>query len=259
MLYSTSKTLKNWTILGASLILLATQSLTSESVPFFKERMTDQEIEAHPILRHWKIEDRGHFKTFFKCTNNFEPPISVSMFRPLKDEKHAFREYTIDREFYNWMKEAMDKPILGAITSKGFLPGEVIQIVAYDGKMRLIGNDYITPLPLEKTSLIDGATISFQLKTTEPEFYFINFEGFGETEIVHMKSESLHETMASSLTDRFRLVSYSPNVKGHKEGTAKVTFTREDGERIVFEVPWGESLHKYRMGEVEAFTAQNEG
>lgn len=142
---------------------------------------------------------------------------------------------------------------LFVLSSRNFLPGEKVGMVIRAKHSKQKSNLVVfTPNPLMKSSTLDGATVTFELDSVAPTTYKISFEGFKDLEKVKFKSKSGVEVVARDLdvTNNTQVI-YLPHTKYQVGGVAKAIFTRESGEELALDIPWGIECKNYLEGDRE--------
>lgn len=138
------------------------------------------------------------------------------------------------------------------ISSRGFLPGEKIELLYKTGDEKFRYEKSFIPNPIrvesksEKTILI-AELIAFRANY---ECYKIDFSGIPENEKLTLVNYSETEKVKREFNySRKNPMMIAPAEILKKGGVGKVSFVRESGEIITVCLPWGTELLGYGIGE----------
>jgi hypothetical protein len=209
--------------------------------------VTEEWAESMGLINMYK-EDPGFtkwFVHFHKIPDN--PPYSFQCKRLVQRIQGQFYPQLVPSSDDVIEAKSHNLPLGQIVSARGFLPGENITI-------RLSGKDAyeeITfcprPLLLKKKNgelLAKATLLSMKLGHT---FYELDFCGIGNQEKCKFVSHSGGEILSYEFEGPMQ-GSILPEVVGQSGGVANITLQLEDGASYSLELPWGEELHQYALG-----------
>ncbi len=217
--------------------------------------LTCKEVEAHPDpnIRFYAEADAGHSKTFLSIKNfPINKKMSYAMKRPLQKDKYYKRvgEFIINEQAI--ITSANDPEEIChyfSVSARGFLPGERVffRFKAKDGSFEM--ETHFIPNPIKAQDKSGIASIEAELVVLNPAFYQFKFNGFKENEVIKSLSISGKEEIKNSFKiSKDVLITDSPNIMGEQGGVGKIIFTRDSGEKIRINLPWGLEWLDYLEG-----------
>ncbi len=207
-------------------------------------------IQDSEELVVFKKPDEGHYKTVVSCE---QLPLA---------EKYYFkvRRSVIGRKTFETMAELNGKKILDmqdaweqkkpslVISSRGFAPGEPIEVMVETDKGEKSNVLKLIPFPLEG-KMEGGIQVVAELSLMYPAAYNVSFKNVEREETLLMESVSNNETLQAEIEICPGFVNLMmPGVKGLTGGAAQVTYKRLSGEKLKLSLPWGDTLDPYFLG-----------
>ena len=143
-------------------------------------------------------------------------------------------------------------PVITSFSSAGYAPGERVEIHLLNHNQHELSKVAFIPSPLRKRSKDGVAKILFECISLESSWYKASFTGFEENEVVMFESESGSEKILPQKLNinKSLMFNYSNAVVGMNGGVSRFTVIRDNGEKLVFKLPWGIKLMPYFKGYV---------
>lgn len=217
--------------------------------------ITYETISSEHILESQKYNilgsgDPTHHKTVIRMVKHPNDNEFVFEFsRPLLGEKKEINA-TLENLVNNGRRIGEKLPML-FLSSKGFLPGEKVNLVVStkNGAIKSKAIPFF-PQPLIQEDKNDRAKMTAELATLSPTQYIVYLEGFRYNEKLRFVSYSLGEKVTSELRYKGKTpLWYAPEVIGKSGAISRALIGRENGNRITLNMPWGNALLKHNKGE----------
>lgn len=246
------------TKLVLSLLLTGTAVYSIENnFKISSETISWGEVESSDSYKNIREPEEGQHRSIvrLKCYPENEREFKVFIKRPLLPQKMQNNEVEAGMEdlLAVGSKINEERPTF-IMSGAGFFPGEKIGLaVKCNNHFTFKSNVLVfTPNPLIDASKSDSAVVSAELTMISPPVYNISLRGFEANEVLSYQSTSCGETMAQKMdVDKACEIIYSPEVVGSEGGVAKVTFTRNNGEELSLDMPWGSEFVEHIRGHRE--------
>lgn len=246
------------TKLVLSLLLTGTAVYSIENnFKISSETISWGEVESSDSYKNIRepFEEQHRTLIRFECYPENESEFKFYMKRPLLMEKMQKNELIGGMEalLATGAGVSENRPIF-ILIGAGYFPGEKIGLaVKCNNHFTFKSNVLVfTPNPLIDASKSDSAVVSAELTMISPPVYNISLRGFEANEVLSYQSTSCGETMAQKMdVDKACEIIYSPEVVGSEGGVAKVTFTRNNGEELSLDMPWGSEFVEHIRGHRE--------
>ncbi len=242
--------------LALLLVLMSTMANASEKkLKISCETVSCAEVQYNPKYDKLReVENCRHHHTFVRLEENpcNDQELEVVIKRPLlpNDANTSVEKPSLEHLEYCGSLINGEEPCF-ILLGVGYLPGEKIEI-SFKSNSTESDPVNINPNPLTIQSKKDSATISFELVSLEPTIYNENYYNFDTNEKVKFGSLSNGELMSSDFKiNKSGAAMYMPAVKGRKGGNSKVLYTRENGDKFAFNIPWGEEFLNHVLGKAK--------
>ncbi|MCB1107472.1 MAG: hypothetical protein KDK76_05180 [Chlamydiia bacterium] len=210
------------------------------------ETLSVSQVLNEPPLSKLNDIDRKFHKTFlYLKTFPEDSDYVLKLKRPIFKEEEITEEISIG-QFMLTAKLLGKKYPSHVILSQGFLPGEIVQ-VWFETKKGKEKSPIFEIQPHPNVEEIPGSSIKLAAELVSPLYYFINFEGFEENEILEITSFSWDERLNNEIKYQKKMgLGFSPAVIDKDRGIARLKVKRKKGgDSLTLVLPWGQSLMQY--------------
>lgn len=231
-------------------VFLTTLNAKEEGFDLTCETISIKTITGSKKYRSLENFDPGHHKTLIKLHKYpDESNFVFTYYRHIfPNEKRQIAP--MENLVYNGTTIGEKIPTM-FISSRGYLPGEKVCVVVSTKDNRWASKPIIFfPNPLVKKDKHSRAKITAELAIRIPTNYEFKFEGFREGETLKCTSFSSGELLNSEfICKKGNAFLYAPAVIGKEGGVSRITFERENGDRISFSIPWESEFSHHLRGD----------